>query len=84
MKEFIKSLEKEIRNNLEVNNITIIDNSYKHKKHKFFDKNKCHLYLEIESSYLKNLKTLDAHRLIMKLLGEKMKSKIHALEIKIK
>ena len=49
MKEIINLVEEKIKNNLKVEKIKIIDNSYKHKKHKFFDADKYHLYLEIES-----------------------------------
>ncbi len=84
MKEIINLVEEKIKNNLKVEKIKIIDNSYKHKKHKFFDADKYHLYLEIESEYLKNLSKLDAQRLVMKVLDKELKTKIHALEIKIK
>jgi len=83
MKEFIQKIENKIKENFKVDKIKIIDNSYKHKKHKFYVPNKYHLCLEIESEYLNSLNRLQSQRLIMKILKEEMNEKIHALEIKI-
>ena len=63
--------------------IWIIDNSKKHKGHKFFSENKYHLHLKIKSLYLKSISRLSAQRLIMSILKEELKNKIHALEISI-
>jgi BolA protein len=83
MENFLKSIEKKIKENIKVEEIIIIDNSHKHKKHKFFDVNKYHLYLKVKSKYLSTLSRLDSQRIIMKTLEEELKTKIHALEIKI-
>ena len=83
MKDYLKSIEKKLKNNLEVENIKIIDNSSKHKNHKFFDENKYHIQLQIKSNYLSSLTKIDAQRLIMKTLEDDLKKKIHALEINI-
>jgi BolA protein len=84
MNNYIKHLENKVKKNLKVEKLKITDNTSKHKTHKFFDKNKYHLFLEIDSKYLKSLKLLDAQRMVMKVLNDEMKTKIHALEIKIK
>ena len=63
--------------------IEIIDNSHKHKGHKFFSKEKYHLHLKIESLYLKSLTRLSAQKTIMNILKNDLKTKIHALEINI-
>ena len=83
MKDYLKSIEKKLKNNLEVENIKIIDNSSKHKNHKFFDENKYHIQIQIKSNYLSSLTKIDAQRLIMKALEDDLKKKIHALEINI-
>ncbi len=83
MKDYLKSIEKKLKNNFEVQNIKIIDNSSKHKNHKFFDENKYHIQLKIKSNYLNSLTKIDAQRLIMKALEDDLKKKIHALEINI-
>ncbi len=84
MKSFIKDLETKIKNKVEVDEIEILDNSEKHKNHKNFSKDKLNLSLTIKSQELKNLKRVDAHKKIMKILSNELKTKIHALEIKIK
>ena len=64
-------------------NLEIIDNSHKHKGHRFFSENKFHLHLKIKSSQLKSLSRVDAQKLIMGLLKDDLEQKIHALEISI-
>jgi len=84
MNDFLSFIENKIKKNIEVEKILIVDNSNQHKKHKFFDSEKYHLKLEIESAYLRSLNKIKAQRQIMSLLTEELKNKIHALEIKIK
>ncbi len=84
MKDFLKLIEKKIKDKISIEKIIVIDNSSKHKTHKFFDKNKYHICLQIESKYLSGLNRIDSQRLIMSILSEELKSQIHALEIKIK
>ena len=84
MNEFLRRIEEKVKKNIKIENILIIDNSDKHKKHKFFDSNRYHLKLEIESIYLKSINKVNAQRQIMKILDKEIKEKIHALEIKIK
>jgi|TARA_B110000967_G_scaffold160420_1_gene166303 stress-induced morphogen len=84
MNDFLKIIENKIKRNIKVENILIIDNSTFHKKHKFFDPKKCHLCLEIKSNYLNSLSKIEAQRKIMKVLADELRTKIHALEIKIK
>ena len=38
MKDYLKTIEKKLKSNLKVENIEIIDNSSKHKNHKFLIK----------------------------------------------
>ena len=84
MDDYIDFIENKIKKNIDVEKIIILDNSHKHKNHKSFDANKRHLYLEVESKFLRSLSQIDAQRNIMKILEDELKSKIHALEIKIK
>ena len=83
MNNFLKSIEKKLKNSISVEKITITDNRHKHKKHKFFDVNKYHLHIEISSSYLSTLTRLNSQRTVMKVLEDELKNQIHALEIKI-
>ena len=84
MNDFLSFIENKIKENIKVEKILIIDNSNQHRKHRFFDSEKYHLKLEIESTYLRSLDKIKAQRQIMSLLAEELKKKIHALEIKIK
>jgi BolA family transcriptional regulator, general stress-responsive regulator len=84
MNDFLELVENKIKKNIKIEKILIIDNSSKHKKHKFFEAEKHHIRLEIESVYLKSLNKINAQRKIMTILSEELKTKIHALEIKIK
>jgi len=84
MNDFLSYIENKIKKNIKVEKILIIDDSNRHKKHKFFDSEKYHLRLEIKSTYLSSLNKIIAQRQIMSLLANELKTKIHALEIKIK
>tara|TARA_Y100000816_G_C25933599_1_gene486892 strand:+ start:144 stop:398 length:255 start_codon:yes stop_codon:yes gene_type:complete len=84
MENFFESIKKKIKKNIQDSKIEIIDNTDKHVNHKSFQKNKLHLSLIIVSNELKVLNKIDAHKKIMGILSEELKSKIHALEIKIK
>ena len=47
MKDYFKFIKEKLENKIIIENIEIIDNSSKHKNHKFFVKNKYHLTLKI-------------------------------------
>ena len=84
MNDFLKFVENKIKINFNTESILIKDNSNLHKKHKFFNPKKYHLYLEVESKYLRSLTKIESQRKIMKLLAEAISSKIHAIEIVLK
>jgi len=84
MNDFLSFIENKIRKNIKIEKILITDNSNQHKKHRFFNSDKYHIKLEIQSTYLSSLNKIEAQREIMSLLSEELKNKIHALEIKIK
>tara|TARA_B100000029_G_scaffold510304_1_gene601456 strand:+ start:1633 stop:1887 length:255 start_codon:yes stop_codon:yes gene_type:complete len=84
MKDYLKLIEEKIKKNLEVDNISIKDNSHRHEGHSSFSNQMYHLTLEIESKSLKKLNRIEAQRLVMKILKDDLKTKIHALEIRIK
>ena len=84
MNNFLKLIEDKVKKNIKIENISVIDNSALHKKHKFFDSEKYHLSLKIESRYLSSLNKVKAQREIMKILADELSTNIHALEIEIK
>ena len=83
MKNYFEEIEKKLRMQIKFESLEIIDNSHKHKGHKFFSEEKFHLHLKIKSLYLSSISRLSAQKLIMKVLKDDLKSRIHALEISI-
>ena len=83
MKNYFKEIQTRLNNEIELEDIVIIDNSSKHKGHKFFSPEKYHLHLKIKSLYLSSLSRINAQKIIMKVLKKELKTKIHALEISI-
>ena len=83
MENYFKDIEKKLKEKINFEKLEIIDNSQKHKEHKFFSKEKYHLHLKIKSLYLRSISRLSAQKLIMNILKEDLKTKIHALEISI-
>ena len=83
MENYLKNIEKKLKKKIDFQKIEIVNNSHKHKGHKFFSADKYHLHLKINSLYLNSISRLNAQKLIMNILKEDLKNKIHALEISI-
>jgi len=83
MENYFKDIEKKLKEKINFEKLEIIDNSKKHKGHKFFSEERYHLHLKINSLYLRSISRLNAQKLIMNILKEDLKTKIHALEISI-
>ena len=83
MENYFKQIKKKLKEKINFESLEIIDNSEKHRGHKYFSEEKYHLHLKIKSVYLKSISRLNAQKLIMNTLKEDLKSKIHALEISI-
>ena len=83
MISFLDKIKEKIHKSISAENITLIDNSHFHKKHKSFDANKLHIKIIIKSPMLKKMNKIDAHRKIFSILSEEMDKKIHALEVEI-
>tara|TARA_Y100001958_G_C20716572_1_gene215821 strand:+ start:74 stop:331 length:258 start_codon:yes stop_codon:yes gene_type:complete len=83
MKNYFDEIREKLNKDIEFENIEIVDNSHKHVGHKFYSKEKFHIHLKIKSLYLSSLSRLAAQKIIMKILSEDLKTKIHALEISI-
>ena len=83
MENYFKDIEKKLKAKINFEKLEIIDNSEKHKGHKFFSEDKYHLHLKIKSLYLKSISRLNAQKMIMNILKDDLKTKIHALEITI-
>ena len=83
MKNYFNEICKKIKKEIAIEDIEIVDNSHKHKGHRYYSSEKFHLKLKIRSSYLSSLSRVNSHKKIMKILREEFKTKIHALEISI-
>tara|TARA_B100000780_G_C20981761_1_gene392357 strand:+ start:488 stop:742 length:255 start_codon:yes stop_codon:yes gene_type:complete len=83
MENYLKDIKKKLEKEITFEKFEIINNSHKHRGHKFFSEDKYHLHLKIQSMYLKSISRLSAQKLIMNILKEDLQKKIHALEISI-
>ena len=83
MKNYFDEICKKLKKEIVIEDIEIVDNSHKHKGHRYYSSEKFHLKLKIKSSYLSSLSRVDSQKKIMKILREDFKTKIHALEISI-
>ena len=83
MKNYFEEICIRLNREIEIEHIDIVDNSHKHKKHKFFSPEKFHLHLKIKSLYLNSISRVNAQKMIMKVLRHDLNTKIHALEISI-
>ena len=83
MKNYFDEISNKLKREIVIEDIKIVDNSHKHKSHKFYSSEKFHLQLKIKSIYLNSLPRVIAQKKIMKILSADLKTKIHALEIKI-
>ena len=77
----IKILKEKLTKKIKIDNIKIEDQSFLHRKHKNFSKDKFHVKLTIESSELKKISSIEANRKIYGVLKEEMNSSIHSLQI---
>ena len=83
MKNYFEEICIKLKEEIKIENIDIVDNSHKHKKHKSFSPEKFHLHLKIKSIYLDSISRVNAQKMIMKVLKDELSTKIHALEISI-
>ena len=83
MKNYFDEICKKLKKEITIEDIEIVDNSHKHKGHRYYSPEKFHLKLKIRSSYLSSLSRVNGQKKIMKILREEFKTKIHALEINI-
>ena len=83
MKNYLEKIDEKLRQQIQIEELIIVDNSNNHRGHKFFSPEKFHLHLKIKSLYLNSISRLNAQKIVMKVLKEDLKTKIHALEISI-
>ena len=83
MKNYFEEIRKKLNDNLKFEDLIIIDNSHLHIKHKSFSPDKFHLHLKFKSKELNSISRINAQKMIMQILKDDLKKKIHALEISI-
>ena len=83
MKNYFDEIDAKLKKQIEIEELIIVDNSHKHKGHKYFSPEKFHLHLKIKSLYLKSISRVSAQKLVMRVLKEDLNTNIHALEISI-
>ena len=74
-------IKNKLKENFDVSELILIDESYKHKNHKK-DTSGGHFKLLIVSNDFKDLSLIKRHQSIYKVLDEMIKVEIHALSIK--
>ena len=77
----IKILKEKLTKKIKINNIEIKDQSFLHKRHQNFSKDKFHIKLIIESSELKKISSIEANRKIHGILRDEIDRSIHSLQI---
>ena len=68
MKNYFEEIDIKLKKQIEIEELEIVDNSHKHKGHKFYSPEKFHLHLKIKSIYLNSISRLSAQKLVMKIL----------------
>ena len=79
MENYFKHIEKKLKEKINFEELKIIDNSQKHKGHKFYSEDKYHLHLKIKSLYLQSISRLSAQKLIMSIFHLKQIKQIYHL-----
>jgi|TARA_B110001454_G_C12648337_1_gene404350 BolA protein len=74
-------IKNKLKENFDVSELILIDESYKHKNHKK-DTSGGHFKLLIVSNDFKDVSLIKRHQSIYKVLDEMIKVEIHALSIK--
>ena len=83
MNNYFEEIKHKLMKQIKIEEINIINNSDKHKTHRFFDPEKFHLRIKLKSNYLNSLPRIEAQKIVMNILKDDLKKKIHALEISI-
>ena len=75
--DFFETIKEKINKKINPENITLMDNSGLHVKHKSFDANKFHLKIIIKSKKLKSMDKIMAHKEIFSILKNEIERLRH-------
>ena len=81
--ELIAIVKKKIESEIVVENISIEDKSFLHKKHSGNDIDRFHLKIQIKSIELKKISKVEGTKKIYKILDIEIKNFIHSLQLSI-
>ena len=81
--QLILLLKNKIKKNILIQNISIKDKTYLHKKHISHIEGKFHLELSIKSEELKKYNKIQSTKKIYNILDEEIKQYIHSIQILI-
>ena len=76
-------IRKKIEDNLSIDFLQIINNSYLHRGHAESSGENSHFEIIIKSKDFNNKKLIDCHRLVNSFLREEFKLGLHSVSIKI-
>ena len=81
--KLIEIIKKKITREIVLQEISVEDKSFLHKKHKNNYPNKFHLKIIIISDELKSKKKIDSTKKIYKILENELKNYIHSIQLSI-
>ena len=81
--KLIEIIKKKITREIVLQEISVEDKSFLHKKHKNNNPNKFHLKIIIFSDELKSKKKIDSTKKIYKILENELKNYIHSIQLSI-
>ena len=76
-------VKEKIEKNILIQNISIKDKTYLHKKHLSHTQGKFHLEIKIQSEELKKYNKVEATKKVYKILDKEIKQYIHSIQILI-
>ena len=75
MNNYFEEIKYKLMKQIKIEEINIINNSDKHKTHRFFDPEKFHLRIKLKSNYLNSLPRIEAQKIVMNILKDDLKKK---------
>ena len=74
-------IKKKLKQNFQIENITIEDKSYLHKNHSGNQEGKFHLKILLKSKELNRMNKIDSNKKVYSILNEELKQFIHSIQL---
>ena len=81
--QLISIVKSKIEKEISLENISIEDKTFLHKKHKNYTEGKFHLKLTIESIELKKKSKIESTKIVYKIIDKELNDHIHSIQILI-